>query len=440
MASERHGIPEPGLPVGHDSIEMPRPTVAPLVLSLGMVLMAAGVATSPAFLFVGGLILVAGLSLWVVQLLPGEGHMHESRVEPARRPTPVTGTIAAVEHMQEGMAGYRMRVPSEVHPISAGIKGGLVGGLVMPVPALAYGLLSGHGIWYPVNLLAGMAIPGIGRMPPADLERFQPTLFLVAIVTHVATSLVFGTTYGVLLPTLPPIHKPFAWGGLLIPLFWTAVSYGVMGFVNRALARGVDWPWFIASQFVFGIVLAAVIARADERRPVLGGLLGGIAGGLLMPIPAVLWGLLSGRGVWYPINLLAGMVLRKVGEMPAEELSRFHPEWITVAVVIHAVMSVGIGLLFGALVPRLRPIPAAVSWGGLLIPMLWTGVSYGLMGVVNPLLQRRVDWPWFIVSQFVFGLVAAAVVVRSEKIYIPPAGRGRDRVADGVVGQSEGQA
>ena len=38
------------------------------------------------------------------------------------------------------------------------------------------------------------------------------------------------------------------------------------------------------------------------------------------------------------------------------------------------------------------------------MPLLWTAASYSLMGVVNPLLQARVNWPWFIVSQFVFGL------------------------------------
>ena len=46
------------------------------------------------------------------------------------------------------------------------------------------------------------------------------------------------------------------------------------------------------------------------------------------------------------------------------------------------------------------------------------------MGMVNPVLQERVDWPWFIVSQFVFGMVAAIVVGRSEKIPVPAAGRG----------------
>jgi hypothetical protein len=49
------------------------------------------------------------------------------------------------------------------------------------------------------------------------------------------------------------------------------------------------------------------------------------------------------------------------------------------------------------------------------------------MGVVNPVLQDRVDWAWFIVSQFVFGVTAAVVVLRSEMVPVPPAGLGPDR-------------
>jgi hypothetical protein len=65
-----------------------------------------------------------------------------------------------------------------------------------------------------------------------------------------------------------------------------------------------------------------------------------------------------------------------------------------------------------------------MAWGGVLLPLIWTGISYSLMGVVNPLLASTVDWPWFIVSQFVFGLAAAIVVVNSEKVHIAPAGSG----------------
>ena len=67
---------------------MPRPTVAPLVLALGMALLAAGVASARRFLVVGAVVVVAGLGLWIVQLLPGRGHVHEPLVEPARRPSP----------------------------------------------------------------------------------------------------------------------------------------------------------------------------------------------------------------------------------------------------------------------------------------------------------------------------------------------------------------
>jgi hypothetical protein len=60
------------------------------------------------------------------------------------------------------------------------------------------------------------------------------------------------------------------------------------------------------------------------------------------------------------------------------------------------------------------------------MPVLWMGASYSLMGVVNPLLQQMVDWPWFIASQFVFGITVALVVARSEVISIPPKGMGPD--------------
>jgi hypothetical protein len=60
------------------------------------------------------------------------------------------------------------------------------------------------------------------------------------------------------------------------------------------------------------------------------------------------------------------------------------------------------------------------------------------MGVVNPVLQDRIAWAWFIVSQFVFGVTAAVVVLRSEMVHIPPAGLGPDRVAEFVGGEGGG--
>jgi hypothetical protein len=166
--------------------------------------------------------------------------------------------------------------------------------------------------------------------------------------------------------------------------------------------------------------------RLPERvHPVSAGVRGGIAGGLLMPLPALAYGVISGRGIWLPINLLAGMVLPGMDELPTEELSQFHIVWFVVALCIHAVISLALGLIYGVLLPTLPRIPGGqLVWGGVLLPLLWTGVSYGMMGVINPVLNQHVDWPWFVLSQFVFGVAAAVVVIRSEQIHIPPAGPG----------------
>jgi hypothetical protein len=432
MPSEAPQLPEAG---GADTIETPRPTAAPLVLAVGLAVLAAGVAFGTAFLLVGAAVLIVGVGIWIAQLLPGRGHMHEARVEPARRPQPITGLAGTVEQLGPGRPGYRLRLPTAVHPISAGVKGGLVGGLLMPVPALIWGLASNHGIWYPVNLLAGMVVPGVEDLAvaepgqPLPLEQFHASLLLVGLVIHAVMAVVLGLIYGVLLPTLPAIPRPLAWGGLLLPLLWTSVSFVLMGVVNPVLAERVNWFWFIVSQFIFGMVAALVVLGATSLRPGPAGLLAGLAGGVVMPLPAILWGLASGHSIWYPVNLLAGMVVPGLGSAPPADLEQFHASWLAGALVLHAVLSLGFGLTYRLVLPKVPPIPGPLAWGGLLLPLLWTAVSYGLMGVVNPVLQEHVSWPWFVVSQLVYGVAAAVVVLRSELVPVPPAGQGPDRAA-----------
>jgi hypothetical protein len=413
MTSNVHKVP----PHEQPTVEMPRPNVWPMVLALGVVLMAAGVALNLGFLATGGVLFVAGLAGWIGQLLPGRGHQHEELVEAAQRPNPIVATLGRVEQLHPGRAGYRFQLPEKIHPISAGVKGGLLGGLVMPLPALAYGILFKNSIWYPVNLLAGMVLPGVENM---NLQDFHLALFLVGVVIHAVNSAVFGLLYGVLLPTLPDIPRPLAWGGLLMPLLWTGVSFSVMGSVNPVLAKDVKWSWFIFSQFAFGLTTALVVERLRKLRPLLSGITGGLIGGALMALPAVLWSLANRHGLWYPVNLLAGMVSPDVGAASLEQLQQYHAEWLATAVVIHLLLSASFGLAYALLLPKLPPIPTSVVWGGLLMPLLWTAIAYSLMGVVNKLLQKDVDWPWFIVSQFVFGIVAAVVVHRSEKIAVLP--------------------
>src|SRR5262249_16823334 len=293
---------------------------------------------------------------------------------------------------------------------------------------------------YPINLLAGMVLPGVGRMSVAELEQFHPTLLVVGLVIHVIMSLVIGLIYGVLMPTLPEVPRAIAWGGLFMPILWTGVSFLAMQIVNPGLTAKVSWPWFLLSQLVFGITMPAVVLGAKRLHPILAGVAGGLVGGAAMAVPSVLWAAASGRGFWYPVNLLAGMVLPGPGNLEGAELGTFHADWFRAAAAIHALLSTGFGVLFALVASRLPPIPAPIAWGGVVRPLLWTGAPYRPMGGGDPVLQERVDWAWFIVSQFVFGVTAAVVVLRAEMVHIPPAGRGPDRVADFVAGEAGGRS
>jgi hypothetical protein len=55
-------------------------------------------------------------------------------------------------------------------------------------------------------------------------------------------------------------------------------------------------------------------------------------------------------------------------------------------------------------------------FGGVISPVLWTGMLYATIGIVNPALEKFVSWPWFFASQAAFGFVCGIVVSRSKKI------------------------
>jgi hypothetical protein len=97
-----------------------------------------------------------------------------------------------------------------------------------------------------------------------------------------------------------------------------------------------------------------------------------------------------------------------------EELKAFHALALVVALISHAVLSLLVGLLYAAMLPMLPRHPA--FWGGLMAPLLWTGLIWTVLDVVNPLLNQRIDWRWFIASQVAFGMVGGYVIARSERI------------------------
>jgi hypothetical protein len=267
-----------------------------------------------------------------------------------------------------------------------------------------------------VQLLAGMVVPNVDV---SRLGDFQFGLALCAVIIHVVTSLIVGLVYGVLLPTLPEIPRAMAWGGVLMPVFWTGIAYPLIALRNPVLGENVYWPLFIASQLVYGVATALAVMRLRGLHPLLAGCLGGLIGGLAMAVPACLWGLAAKESIWFPINLLAGWV---IPDMDQAQLGQFNATWLTTAIVMHGAASAVLGMLYALLLPRLPDVPAPLPWGAALLPLVWTGATYGFMGNINPILQREVDWPWFVVSQFVFGAAAALIVIRSEQVYIAPVG------------------
>ena len=95
-------------------------------------------------------------------------------------------------------------------------------------------------------------------------------------------------------------------------------------------------------------------------------------------------------------------------------LNAFHLDSFFLAVVIHVTTSLLVGLLYGAMLPMFPRRP--ILLGGVIAPVFWTGLIHSLLGLVDPLLNERIDWWWFAASQFAFGIVAGLVVMRQEHV------------------------
>jgi hypothetical protein len=96
------------------------------------------------------------------------------------------------------------------------------------------------------------------------------------------------------------------------------------------------------------------------------------------------------------------------------QLNSFHADSFVLAVVLHGLVSTLVGLLYGAMLPMFPRRPIVL--GGLIAPVLWSGLLYTMLGLLNPLLASHIDWYWFMASQVAFGVVAGIVVVRQSRM------------------------
>jgi len=247
----------------HEGVELPTPTPWPMVAALGIMLIAAGFVTSIVIGLAGLLTALVGAIGWFRDVFPVPQHEVYPYVEPARRAAPIKLSPRRISHLALGVGGHRAYYPIQVHRYSSGIFGGLAGGAAMAILAMLYGLIIQHSIWYPINLLAAAALPSMAEANVQTLDQFNALSFLIAVISHGLLSICIGMLYTVVLPMLPARFEWF-WGGIMIPIIWTALLFPMFDIVNPALAARVDWPWFIICQISFGVVGGYVVFKSAK--------------------------------------------------------------------------------------------------------------------------------------------------------------------------------
>src|ERR1700689_77565 len=243
-----------------EPIEMPASTAWPLLLSFGVTLCFASLVTSAGVGFAGVVLVCCGVGGWARQVLPMEHH--EMVPVRAREFTP-SSVRTHVAHIQVSDV-HRAFLPVESYPVISGLRGGIAGGIVMILPALLYGYLAQHSIWYAVNLLGGAGVGRWTNATTADIAAFHWNGLITATVIHAAICTLIGLLYGAMLPMWP--RRPILLGGIIAPLLWTGLLHSILGFVNPAFNARIAWSWFTLSEIVFGIVAGVVVTRSGKIR------------------------------------------------------------------------------------------------------------------------------------------------------------------------------
>ena len=243
-----------------EPIEMPASTAWPILLAFGITLLFASLVTSVGVGIAGFLLIACGVAGWAKQCLPEE---HHEMIAVKTREFAPSSIRTHVAHIQVSEV-HRAFLPVESYAVTSGLRGGIAGGIVMIFPALLYGYLTQHSIWYAVNLLGGAGVAHWANATTADIAAFHWDGLITATIIHAAVCMLIGLLYGAMLPMWP--RRPILLGGIVAPLLWTGLLHSILGFVNPAFNARIAWGWFALSEIVFGIVAGVVVTRSGKIR------------------------------------------------------------------------------------------------------------------------------------------------------------------------------
>jgi hypothetical protein len=230
-----------------------------MIMALGLMLAFAGLVTSVVTSAVGVVLFFAGAVGWFREVLPLE-HREAIAVQPA--PAVVTAHKVGVDYLRVGELGNRAVLPLEIYPYSAGIRGGIAGGIAMAILAVVHGIALHGSPWYTINILAATAMANLANADTATLSSFIPEAVFAALVIHAIASILVGLLYGVMLPMFP--RYPALWAAIVAPLLWTGLLWSSLSVINPVLDARIEWRWFILCQIAFGAV-AGFVVNLSER-------------------------------------------------------------------------------------------------------------------------------------------------------------------------------
>jgi hypothetical protein len=261
LHAHTHGADE------HGSVVLPEATAWPIVLAFGLTLLFASLVTNTIIAYLGGLLTLVGAVGWFRDVLPHEKHEVLPIVVEEIEFTSTRRRVARLQipsaNSKAGSPGHES-TPEHASPIISGLKGGIAGGIAMIFPALLYGALRYHSIWYTVNLLGGAGVAALKNATPEQIAQFHWGGLAVASVIQGVTCVLVGLLYGAMLPIMP--KHPIILGGLVAPALWTGLLHSSLGIINPFLDARIDWWWFAASQVTFGLVAGYVVSKQGGLR------------------------------------------------------------------------------------------------------------------------------------------------------------------------------